>query len=150
MKIFKCLILQMAVLSFFFCAPAEDEEAERICLPPELKIKNISDYVAKEVYMHDEFSYTGGEVVATGLASDSEVDVPVEEGDLKYFTYIRNLTTGSSMEIAITTAAPVEFNACYKYTLNLLSEDFFLDDFDNYTLARSDEFSEEDSGGQAE
>jgi hypothetical protein len=114
-----------------------DHHEGETCLPPELIVKNTSVYTINELYMHDSFEYSSGELVASNVPSDGDITVAVSDGLVKYFTFIRNITSTSSVEIAVTTAEPIAFNECYKYTLNLLPEDFFLQESDNYEAPES-------------
>ncbi len=129
MKIFSILIVPMVILSSLFCGP---DEGGGPCLPPELIVKNASGYKINKLYIHDTPGYSGGDLLAADMLQNAEISVPVSDGMVKYFTFIRNRTSSSSVEIAVTTSEPVVFSQCYKYTLNLLPLDFFLQDFGNY------------------
>lgn len=137
MKVIRILFLQTLVLSLFFCG-GPDEGAEKACLPPELIVKNVSQYDMIGVYMHDSLDYSGGELVASNMAKDAEAVVEVADNQVKYFTFIRCFSAVNDKEIAVTTGSPVSFHECYKYTLNLLEEDFFLETSDNVESSASD------------
>lgn len=132
-KIFKYQAVQLFLFSFLFCGPGE-EVGEGNCLPPELIITNNSGYTAGTIYMHDSINdYFSGQVLAEDVPAGQMIAVDVSDGLVKYFTFIRTVTSTIDTEIAVTTASPVTFNNCYKYILYLLAEDFFLEDSENYS-----------------
>ena len=137
MKIFYALFISIVIFSSLFCnyKPENIEE----CLPLELTVKNTSYYIIKELYVHDLFDYTSGgsDLIASDMAMDSEVPVAVSDGEVKYFTFIRNITSTSVSEIAVTTKTPITFSNCHNYILNLLAEDFFLQDTGSSDAAKS-------------
>ena len=144
MKNLKLLSMISLILSIVACisdddqdyikGPLTDTSATIICLPPELTIINSSEYIVKRIYVHDTANYMDTEEEPDSeLSTNEEIDIPVSDGDLEYFTFIRNITSTSSMEIAVTTSSPIYFRECYKYRLHIFEEDFMLKKEDNYT-----------------
>ena len=145
MKIFRYLFVQIIVFAMLFCGQQAEFALDESRCPdkPELIVKNISGYTADEVYMHDQVgNYLSGQLLITDMPDGGLISVDVTDGLVKYFTFIRNITSTSTTEIAVTTAEPVTFSRCYKYTLNLLPEDYFLEDDINYLPVK---FSENQS-----
>ncbi len=142
MKSFIYLIIPMLLSPILFCAGEDADVAPAssaiICNPPELILKNISGYIANEVYRHEAFDYHGGEVIVTDMADNTEIQVDVSHDERKYFTFLRQVTSTSSETIAVTTSVPIVFSECFKYTLNMLELDFFIEDFDNFTYGRKE------------
>lgn len=128
MKIFKRVIIYLLFLPVLFCGgPAEEQAGECMGIPA-FTVRNSSEYTLNRLYMHDTPDYTGSTVIATDMAAGTELSVDISTASQKYFTFIRNVTTTSAEEIAVTTAYPLSFEPCVSYTLHILEEDFFLDE----------------------
>ena len=139
MKIIYFTIINILVLCFLACMGDGDEGIPaKECNQPELEIKNCSEYIIKALYIHDTKDYSTSDSVLTATmdpaATDSlTVTRQMNDGEEKYITFIRDLTTTSGPEIGVTTSNPVLFEECYNYRLNILEEDFLLERSNNST-----------------
>lgn len=128
----KKIIFFLIIPILFSCATEEgtvtDAAGAALCTtPPDLIIKNSSLYTVNRLYMHDTPQYDNSEAISTDLASGQEINVTVQNEDTKYFTFVRFVTTTSSVEILVTTETPITLRGCKNYKLYLLEEDFLLE-----------------------
>jgi hypothetical protein len=146
-------VTAILLLNILYCSANEEEEKQKepVCNPPALEIKNVSEYIIKRLYIHDTFDYSSSVSVLTepmnpADASTLSVNILMADQDNKYITFIRDLTTTSGPEIAVTTSRPILFENCYKYTLILLEEDFKLTTSDNFAAEKNLFSNQADSG----
>lgn len=135
------LILIPVVLLLTMCdmsTTADSDDSETIpdeyCLPPSFTVTNRSEYTLNRVYVHPTPDYLSSIPVLTDLASGASAEIAVAENDTLYLTFIRNITSTSSIEIAVTIASPAVIEYCRKYTLYFLEEDFLL--YTDYNLSK--------------
>ncbi len=134
----EALLIFLVVLTLS-CGAAEEEPSEPgsgICLPEEpMTITNSSEYSINHLYVHDTVDYftdASKVEIGTNMATGTDVTIPVLYGDSHYFTIVRYIFSTSTIEIAITTAYPVEIEECYTYTLHLLEEEFSIEKEGNF------------------
>lgn len=120
------LILAVVLLN---CNGGADAEWGGLCGSPELVIKNSNEYEINSLYAHNTPVYNIADTpIATNIASEAEVNYPVNAGDVRYFTFIRNFPWSSTTdEIAVTTSQPVVIEDCTQYRLHILETDFFIE-----------------------
>ncbi len=104
-----------------------------ICPEPQLTIKNDSEYELIQLIKHSDIKYydesnvTPSEtIIATNIASLASITHTVAKNESFYFTFKRDITSTSSYPIAVTTQNRITFYGCYKYTLYILEESFFI------------------------
>ncbi len=116
---------------------AGEKEPDKKCLPcADLIITNSSEYTIIELYAHssiDYYSDTTKVLIAQNMLNGDSLVYPVNYQDKIYFTFIRRYFSSSNVNIAITTNNPVYIQDCYKFSLFLLEEDFYLRKEDNFT-----------------
>jgi hypothetical protein len=127
----------ISITLLLFCGYDKEEMQARMkCLPSaDLIITNSSEYAIIELYSHKNFNYINDSsktTLAQNMAKGSSLNMHVEYGDSYYFTFIRKYFSTSGIDIAVTTERPVYIENCYKFSLQLLEEDFYLKKEDNF------------------
>ncbi len=137
------IFIQVLFLSYIFCTggghPDDKGLYEKECFPPELEVENTTEYVIEKLFIHDAPNYGASESILTNemdpdVIETNKISVPISHGDLKYFTFVRRVTTTSEQRIAVTTRDPVSFSDCHKYFLKIIEEDFLAQIEDNYVI----------------
>jgi hypothetical protein len=135
MRMKEALLILLAVFALS-CGVASDAGISGNCLPEQdMTIINSSEYEINHLYVHDSLDYFNDSAkveIGTNMVTDESVTLPVSYGDTYYFTFVRNIFSSSSIEIAITTESPVRINECYTYTLHLLEDEFYIETTDNF------------------
>lgn len=135
MRTREALLILIAVITLS-CGAAGPDETPGNCLPEQdMTIFNSSEYEINRLYVHNSVDYLNDSTkveIGTNITTGNSVTLPVLYGDSYYFTFIRNIFSTSSIEIAITTANPIKIDECYTYTLHLLEEEFYIETSDNF------------------
>ncbi len=102
----------------------------------DMTITNVSEYVIKNLYAHDSSVFHDDptqDLLGSGIPTGDSVTMTVNDyGETHYFTFVRDIFKGATIEIAVTTAKPITIEECYTYTLYLLEEEFSVETADNF------------------
>ncbi len=124
------------VLLVLSCGDEGAPTAGGTCLDAgNITIINASEYDIIRLYAHntvDFFNEAPSTPLKEPMPTEDSVTMPVIYGDSYYFTFVRDIFTGATIEIAVTTAKPVTIEECYTYTLYLLEEEFSVETTSNY------------------
>ena len=128
MKFFLTVMLLSSLIFILNCSDEDEGDSSYECPPPILYIENKSEYLIKQIILHSDKVYLESEPAYAYLASGESFKYEGFTGSANsYVTFIRNVTSSSDIEIAVTTPDTLLFKKCNAYRLILLEEDFFLE-----------------------
>lgn len=105
---------------------AKDDATAACLTPPEFTIKNSSQYIINRILIHTTPDYMNTTPSQSDLQTGEEIFISISAGEY-YITFIRNITSTSDTEIAITTENSITLEGCNVYKLHLLEEDFLME-----------------------